>query len=144
MHPRTGIRKAIYSAILGQTSASHRVHNTRSTAISADDLPAVIVRTNREEMDSGGGVNQMRTVEAEVTLYAKNTDRDALTDDIDQLCGEVEAAVTNDLTLGGKCKFLEYGAADIDIDSQSADNIATASLLFRVLYRTDSAGNLID
>ena len=139
VHPRQAIRLAVAQALMDAGVADGRVQAARILAVPEEQLPAVFVFTNRDEV-VGITSETRRILRRRLSLIvdihaAVNQDLD---DTLDALALHVEAVVQQDpfwLDRAGDPRAVDTVLADTQIGFDEADRkLGVASLTFHVLY----------
>lgn len=100
-HPRAQLRAAAVAALTGLATTGSRVFVDREYTMQPAELPCLHVSTSEATDTSGPFADGVqRTVNLQVRLLAKTTG--AMSDLLDTMASEVEAALVPGLTVGGK------------------------------------------
>lgn len=101
-HVRTQLRTALATLLLGLATTADRVFKSRVTPFQRQELPALSVAVEEEEISLGTvttAVQISRRVTARITGHAGLAD--GVDDELDQIALEVEQKIATDDTLGG-------------------------------------------
>jgi len=135
-HARTQIRDALVSAVTGLSTTGASVFASR--VYPQDDPPCLAVWTRgdirQEEGDTLGKLVR-QDLEGEIIAFSK-PDPAVITvvDQLDQICAEVEAALTADLSLGNRVRYLELTGTLIEISGDLERPSGTAIMRWRCVY----------
>lgn len=137
LHPRAEIRAAIVAALAGKTAAGSRVFSTRVIPLRKVEIPALAVFVRLEEVDVEGSQNaapleldRMADVLVEGYVEAGENVDDAL----DALSLEVEAAMGEDITFGGKAARSLLARTELEVMDEGDRLRGLAQWTFRVQY----------
>ena len=136
-HVRKLIRANVTTTLTGLATTGNNVYQTRVYPIAEDRLPGIAIYTS-EEATLFGSMNfprtQVRTVTVNVEIYVKAVaDYD---DTLDQICLEVEEALTADLTRGGYAKDTQVLRFSSDFSGDGDQPVAYGTLEVSVDYAT--------
>jgi hypothetical protein len=114
-HVRAQLRAAVVAAL---ASVAASVMQTRTYSVSDDDLPAVLVFTNAEDV-TGQTINANPTIEREVRLTIQILGHAStnLDEQLDDLAVAVEKALAAGVLVGGATVSLAYQGAEWEWDS---------------------------
>lgn len=131
-HVRTQIRDATTAALVAQFSDDATVLASRRTPVEADELPAVLVYTNDEEIISATHGIYERAMELIVEVVAQGADID---DALDALLVRAEQTL-NANRLGGLCKPLTPATLAAIVDISGNMPTGRHRLTYRAVYYT--------
>ena len=136
-HPRTLIRNAITTALLGNTSAGTRVYPTRKTEHLESELPVISVYTLSEDSEL---VIQPRELERVLRVMVEcmvtsNTDVDLAMDDLSE---EVEAAMDADYTFSLTAYESELKSTEMESVEDGGREVGILEMTYETRYRTDA------
>lgn len=135
MHARRSIREAVAAALTGLVTTGSRVFQSRMRP--QDSLPALLVSTPSEEVETDLGNVQTRSLDVEVvgvTLGVSDVD-----DTLDAIAEEVEVAMQASGTLGGLVSAPpRLVAVRTAFDDSLQDPVGEVSLTFRCIYFTNA------
>lgn len=100
-HPRKLIRDALVARLTGLPTTGASVHADPVYDLEAASLPALVLRTGGEEVETVGYMNGQtvqRRLTMDVAVVARGVNR---SDVLDQAASEIESAIAADVTLGG-------------------------------------------
>lgn len=144
-HPRTKIREdvaALLSANLPKvdpriTDARISIH--RSTPLFAAKLPAILIYTRDERIESEPNANpglRYRKLELSIEII---TSGDKAAEEADSLAQAVEFVMETNETLGNTIEGIRHTGTEIDQDGEGDTPILAARLMFEVSYWTQVA-----
>lgn len=142
-HVRAQIRHAIVEILTGLPTTGANVFQSKISALQDDELPALKVSTNKENIDAitiNADPVLERELEAVVTIVAKSVD--GLDDQLDQIIKEVEQAlnVSEEInTLAGLVKSIVLTGIELDGNSEAETPTGEAVLSFKVEYYTQAS-----
>lgn len=152
-HSRETIRKAIVTAITGLTTTGTNVEVWRTHAIEADEHPHLAVMPGSEaeivseSIENTYGVTEHRDlpiiIEARAVRAAPGGTHTTLADTIDDICAEVEIAMTADTTLGGLAVDTMLLSTELSLDGSGERPVGLAVMGWLVRYavnRTNPTG----
>jgi len=101
-HVRTQIRDALALLLAGLTTTADRVFVSRVSPIPQDDLPALVVNVDEEEIELATA-STAPTISRGLTIRVAALTRlvDGLDDELDAMTLELELAIAGDDTLAG-------------------------------------------
>lgn len=138
-HVRTQIRKQVVTTLTGLTTTGARVHEMPVYAIEKAKLPALAIYTLSEEspeMTAGGRPRVVkRTVQLAVEAYAMGTGA-ALQDALDQICKEVETALSTDPLRGGLAHDTRPEGVELTLSPEGEKPHGVARMSWVVDYKT--------
>ncbi|GKS68993.1 hypothetical protein W03_09970 [Nitrosomonas sp. PY1] len=99
-HVRQQLREQISSLLMAQTGADNNVFVSREYPIAQEQLPALIVVTESEQIDNmtlNHPIQQLRSINLQITVITESVDK--VEDDADSICAEVERLVSQSSTI---------------------------------------------
>lgn len=140
MHARQQIRVAVVARLTGATAAGANVFGKRVYPLTVDQLPAILVNTDDEEVAEWTVRNVMRrslTVTVEGLVKKSGT---GLDDELDALAEQIESAAENSAALlpGSQTQIALTGIS-VDATGEGEDPMAKVVLTYRVDYLTQTA-----
>lgn len=142
-HLRRQIREAVATLLTGLTSTGSRVFQSRVQALKDNQLPALLINTNAEEIEFAtihDAPLLQRTLTIEVVVKAKATND--LDDVIDQIMKEVEAKVYENkasYTLNGLVSGLNLEAIDVEMNGEGEAKVGSSVMRFNAVYFNQAA-----
>lgn len=139
-HSRQQIRVAFAALLTGLTTTGSNVFRSRVKVLADNELPALIVLTNDETIETITGTVppiQDRQLEVDVTAYVKKST--SLDDTIDTIINEVEKAVGVSVaanTLNGLVKDIVLQSITVDINNDNEKPVGQAQMKFNANYCT--------
>lgn len=139
-HVRQQIREAMVALLIGLPSTAARVYKSRTVVLQGNELPAIIVLTNVEDVQANDihGLSLERRLQIDIVLKAKASDD--VDDQLDTMLAEVEARINlNDTnkTLNGLCAIITLNSVDIQIDEELEQPLGEAVCRFETTYFTN-------
>ncbi len=136
-HARQQIREAVATALVGLPTTGSNVYQSRMRPATDDTLPCLLVMTGDEAIDSTAQEWQTRRLVVLVQGMAKATaDVD---DTLDDIALEVEEALFNAGTLGGKLPGgLVLQKMEMDFNDSLDKPIGVIALQFSADYFTNA------
>lgn len=139
-HARRQIRDAAVTALTGLASTGSNVYGTRLYPRDVEPCLAVFALQETTDFDLGvesaaGTTRQHRVLDLMVVATVKVAD--SFDDDVDQVCLEVEKALTTASALLALVKELQLARTEIEFSTESEKPVGRARLMFRVEYRVD-------
>jgi len=135
-HIRKEIRDDIITTVTGLDTTGKNVFRSRVHPITANKLPAIAVFNKSEEVLYGtqrAPRLQERTAVYDIEIYVKaTTDYD---NTLDQICLEVEEALTTDLTRGNSARDTRITSFVADFNGDGEQPLAVARLTVEVTYQ---------
>lgn len=133
MTTRAQWRNAVVAAVTGLTTTSARVYQARADALNDDELPGLIVLDPEEAIED---VSPEHTPERQLTItiaaHAKGLGA-ALTDQLDTMSGEVEAAIEADATIVSLgCALLR--STEKEFSDQGEQTLGRITLTYLAYY----------
>lgn len=133
-HVRTQLRDVVAS-LLSIVPAG--VHKSRRYTVNEMELPAVLVYTNAEAIDSDTDAGFLvfdRVLQLVVEpIVQAVADVDTVLDD---LIAAVEVAIGVDIALGGLALHCLLRGIEVEMTTEGAQPLARARMTYEVLYRT--------
>ena len=136
-HVRQQIREALATVVTSLATTGARVYQSRVVQLEANELPALLIATNSENIDVLDFVSNPsleRTLTINVTAVAKAVSN--LDDTLDQIIKEVEVAVSTSNTLGGLVKDVVLTGIEIEMNADAEMPTGQAVLTFNANYYT--------
>lgn len=138
-HGRQQIRDALKTLLTGLVTTGANVHANRVHRLQRSDLPALLISIEGEESDLLSQASLAMARQPAVLIEAVVQGNDAIDDDLDTICAEVEAAVGTDATLGGRTKGpLVLTSTEFSFDSEADVPMARAAMHFAARFHTAS------
>lgn len=142
-HVRQQVREALGTLLLGLATSGARVYQSRITPLQDSQLPALLIATNSESIETLGiGINPMleRSLTITITAVAKvvgNLDNtlDAMIKEVEQVINATAAANT----LNGLVKELTFKDIEIDMNANGDMPTGHAIMTFIASYYTQAA-----
>ena len=137
-HVRKQIRDAAVTALTGLATTGARVFASRVYPLQDDDLPALRVDTNNEDVDSESIIaNRVLDRELQVLVQACVKQNATYNDTIDQIIQEVEVALSTlaAQTMAG-AKSVQLQRIEVVLAGEAEKPVAVATMLFAVPYHT--------
>ena len=138
-HGRKQIRDAIVTALTGLATTGANVWANRVYPLDDAALPGLIIRTGPENVTPGGTlgkkIRRVVTFEVEGRVKAEEGD-DPLDDQLDQICAEVEAALADDVTLGGLVQSCALSATRPSYSGAMERPVGIVVMSWVVAYQT--------
>jgi hypothetical protein len=145
MHRTTAIRHAIHHLLATAdaegahvTRAGDRVFASRTAPLSPPLMPAILVYAqadradgDRERNQPDGPMRRVLTVVIKAAVAGQNAD-----DEVDALCGEIEAALGVQMNLGGLCESIRWQATTLESVGEGAQLFMAGLMAFAVTYWT--------
>ena len=142
MHARQLIREAIATAVTGLTTTGTDVFTNRVHPYGDDDLPNISIYAAREpetvEDDGEMGPYQLRILPIDIVARVKTTTE--LDDQLDDICAEVETALTGSATVKALVKDIRLISTEISLDGEGEKPVGSASMVWQIIYRVDGSG----
>ena len=134
-HVRQQLRDAAVTALTGLTTTGARVYGSRAYNMQDAIIPGLRIFTSSEssqsiEMGSTRIRERSLTLAIEICVKA-NT---GYADTADLIAKEVEIALDNDNTLGGRCKMIEPRDYTEELSGEGEHPIAIGRMQFEVTY----------
>jgi len=146
---RSRVRAGIRSILLNHTAAADRVYMNPSEAWSRERFPAIGLHyvSDRGDVVSDAERQYLRTLELGVEVIVErrlgfevgsNAVGDAIafseSDELDDLCDQVERTLLSDITLGGYAVDVRLVRTDMDFDERGERVLGAARITFNVSY----------
>lgn len=137
-HVRQQIRQAAVTLLTGLATTGARVFVAHPYQIPAEQLPALIIDTPRENRDGGSMGGASRLLERALELHVRALVRavSGYRDTADQIAKEVELAIAGDNGLGGLAKHVTFAAMESEVIGEGDAPVCEMTLTFEVLYVT--------
>lgn len=141
-HPRKLLRQAVAALLAGaSTAAAARVYATRVAPVRKDQLPAIAVYTEDEEVDPDTFQTAPRELKRDVDLviegYVAHSAAVPVDDAMDNLAEQIEAAMDGDRWLDGTAGESVLARTETGIADPNSDPlIGVVRLTYTVTYRT--------
>lgn len=142
LHQRQVIRHAVRSLLLGHTAAKDRVHASRDVPLRRNEVPAVLVYTVEEPVESDSDTTAPRELTRRLRLEIAGVvgpdpaDKIRVDDALDALALEIETVMHADPFLGGACGDSILENTTISLRPDGEINMGIVALSYRVTYRT--------
>jgi hypothetical protein len=135
-HIRKTIRDEVKNILLNLPTTGTRVYSDYVYSISDKNLPCLVVVTkgeipNRETI----GKPAIQSRQLEMSVYGLVKVNDTYQDMLDQIGYEVETAIYNNITLGGKVKDILVVAIDSSVDDEFEKPTGFINLKIQINYR---------
>lgn len=133
---RKVIRKEILRILKGRTKAKDNVRANRSEQNWAENLPSISVNYRNEELKEISQAPRLmqRILFLEIELADSGKDGEELNDKLDDLCEEVESALSIDDSLRQKTSDIILESVDFETDSSGAKALGKATLTYQVIF----------
>lgn len=140
---RKYLRKEVAARLLGKTIAGARVTTNRGNAVWEEEVPALAIYCRREDVEklNTSPVRYRRACLIAVELYVGEAAGKDISDQVDDLCEQVEQLLLPAMHLPGTPEELELDATDtglqsveIDVDAQGEALLGAARLTFLWVY----------
>lgn len=148
-HVRTQVRNAITAALKTLTTVpSTSVFESRVYKLDSGDLPAIVVNSEREDIETkgrGDGQPGIQTRDIQNTVIIALTNTDEIEDALDVISLEVEDKIFEDHTLGGVAVSTHLISMERFTTEQTDKPFGLMKLLFvsRVITIEQDAGTVI-
>lgn len=138
-HYRTEVRDAISDVLTGLTTTGTNVFKSRVYNLQNTSLPCLAIYTRGEKIDymtmMGALTRQtMRNMTVMVEAYVRAVSNYDVT--LDNITGEVEAALAVDNTLGGLVFDIKMVSVDMDLSNDGDQPVGVALMELSVEYET--------
>lgn len=142
MHPRTMIRAALADRLRGATDAEDRVYLNPTTLLRNRQprLPAIAIMMLGETVDDASYQTAPREItrllDISVCAYVSGNGGEELSDRLDEIAEQIEAAISADDSLGcgvDDCVLVETA---VNLPMQGDTSVAAIDLVWRVTYRS--------
>lgn len=136
-HPRTQIRNAMRTALMGLHTTGAHVFLTRSRPWAPSELPGLSIAVESESSLDYTPPIQIRRMELTVDAVcraAPNTDVDAL---LDQIALEVEEAAYANIALRALILDLYLESIVVDVTGEFDQTLAVGQMLWVITYQVD-------
>lgn len=138
-HQRKLIRAKVVEILTTNVPiVSGRVYKTRiSNLWESAEVPSLAVYTRQEESlaSSKRPLSLLRTMQLSIGLTVQAVDD--VDDAIDDLAGEIEAAMAVDVTLGRTCEECSLVSTELAVNESGSKPMGGAVLTFEVVYLSD-------
>nr|BAR35091.1 Phage minor tail protein U [uncultured Mediterranean phage uvMED] len=135
-HARKAIRDNIKTTLSGLTTTGTNVYQSRVYPMAASRLPGILIYNKIEETEYRT-VNSPRLQERvstfNIEVYVKGTAN--FDDSLDQICLEIEEALSVDLTRGGNAEDTRITTFEADFNGDGDQPVAVALLTVEVRYQ---------
>lgn len=134
-HLRRQIRDAVLAKLQGLTTTGINVFSDRVYALSDEELPALMVKTESESSQPNAMMASrlmQRDLSITVSAYVKAVSN--LDNTLDQICKEVEMALAADTSLGGLTKDLYLTATNMTLEGSAEKPRGLTEMTFTVSY----------
>lgn len=141
-HERTLIRKAAKAALLGQTAAASRVFVSRMGPAKTDELPALYLYANDEDVEENSANSAPRELFRKVMLSiecwqsAAGIDPEQLEDSFDDIALQIETAMDFDPTLADTASWEWISSTVSGISNDGNRPMGCIKLTYSCPYRT--------
>lgn len=137
-HVRQQIRNALATVLDGLTTTGSNVFANRVAVLQEDELPALVVTTNAEQIgviDIHGGLLE-RTMRVDISAKAKAIDN--VDDVLDTIAEEVETVLLDPAnnTLNGLCAGMMLVGFEVNLNEDLEMPVGELVMQFDVLYNT--------
>lgn len=135
-HIRQQIREAIELKLTGLTTTEDRVYKNRVNPLDKANLPCLVITSVRDVSLGPISHDVPRTIQHDasinITAYVKALDN--LDDALDDICEQVEIAMSTDRKLSGLVFSVDLQATDINFNSDGDQPHGIAQLEYSVRY----------
>ena len=130
---REHIIDAIKTALAGTTSVGSRIYRSRTTAITRENSPCLLIEATSETAEQKASVAALDfTVDVTISIITRGDVPDELADPIDE---SLHARLVSDVTLGGYAMdIVRSGTSWEKFDADQAGGVSTCS--YSIRYRT--------
>lgn len=135
-HVREQIRKQIVIQLIGLTTTQENVFDTQIYSLEPSKLPALTVLAQSESLEPSN-LTAPRDIDrvTEFNIVARVKSVADYQNTLDTISAEVEAALSNDLSLNGLSKDILL--TDLLFEFEAGDQpIAQMTMTYEVMYRT--------
>lgn len=135
-HARKSIRDDIKTTLTGLTTTQSNVFQSRVYPIDTAKLPGILIFNRSEDVEYttvSFARMQNRNCSFDIEVYVRGTANYDNT--LDQICLEIEEALTTDLTRGGNAKDTRITSFQADFNSDGEQPVAVARLTVEVTYQ---------
>lgn len=134
-HRRKAIRDAFASAVTGLTATGARVYKSRLYALASDEMPALRIYTPSDTTDAetigASVVAALRRVR--IVCEAVGKASSASDDAVDEICKQVETALTANPTLSGAVLKLQYIGFEQELNIESEQTVVIGRMTFEAI-----------
>ena len=135
-HIRRQIREAIGIKLTGLALTGANVFQSRVYALDDTELPAILIATEIEDVEASSISYprlQKRNLLVSIKALAKaNADLD---DVLDEICSQVEKALSADIGLNGLTKDLLLSSTNIALEGDGEKPIGVATMVWAANYQ---------
>lgn len=134
-HVRKQIRDAVKTTLAGLTTTGARAFTSRVYPLAMNEYPCILIYT-KEEAARIATLDAPRRSERTLTLTVEAvTQLSAVLDDtLDQICKEVEVALTAAPTLGGLSQDLWLARTEVQLNDEGAIPFGKALMEWSIEY----------
>lgn len=140
-HVHQHIRAAVQTVLTGLPSTGVRVYANRVHPLTEAELPAIRLYVESEQAEQALD-GQITTRELSIAVEACAKAGTALDDLLDQIGGEIEAALASPVEIAGKPLYLEYDGMKVDFEPGDLP-VGVKRLHYRVSYHTAAPDTFI-
>ena len=133
LHVRTQVRDAVIERLHDLGRVEGRIYKSRTYRLRPAELPAVRVYATGDTARRTAFAYQERVIELRVDVIGRGTTDDPddpLDEQLDSLCGEVEALLAVPLAGSDVQIQIEYTDTSIELEDEETAPVATATLRF--------------
>lgn len=135
-HLRTQIRTVLMTRLIGLATAGNRVFQNRGEMLAVNELPALLVMNDSDQvgarsLGSQAGAHpraELHTMSYKIRAVVKANA--ALDDVLDQICKEVEMAVSGDIFMGGLTLDSRLMDTSFELDDQGDTRVGIATMVW--------------
>lgn len=136
---RKQIRAKIVETLKGNTDADQRVYPNRVLPVFLNELPAIIVNTESEQVEVFAEASPReyeRTLTVKIEIMCEESS--ALDDELDIIGAQVEAALfeETDHTLGELCHDVNLVGCEMAFNKEGEKSIGSLILTYEVVYHS--------
>lgn len=134
-HIREQIRDRIATLVTGLPSTGANVFAMRRYALDDSKLPCILIYTNNEQSNIAtiGLKTGLYNLEVMIEVITKSSSS-TISDELDQICANVEAAIGADFQLNGLAKSCILTSTDISIAVDGENPLSSANMKYNVQY----------
>lgn len=141
-HVRRQLREAIAAAVTGLTTTGTNVFQSRLYPFSVNDLPCLRIVSDGDQVQAqtvNHPYTQMRTTQ--ITIEARAIATQDLDDTLDQICKEVEIAISS---AAGIAKSMYLLGTRIEMEALGEQPIGVATMIYsKDLYTASNAPDVV-
>jgi hypothetical protein len=129
------IRQRLTDRLKGRTAAGDNVFPSLATRNWGENLPAIMVYTRSEQVESEltkAPLSFKVLLNVSVEVHAKNSEDPS--DELDDLCHEVEELIAQEDTLGGACEYCRFDSLETEFEANGEAVVGAARLNFYACY----------